>query len=152
MQQYALLRAVHVVWVLMWRECKMTAVTKYDRVARPLLIPGKAYALQEAIELLKKMPKRKFNESVDVAFNLGIDPRKSDQAVRGSIVLPHGTGKNIRVAVITSATNTEAATKAGADLVGLEDLAEQIKAGNMDFDMLLATPDAMRVVGQLGQI
>lgn len=130
----------------------MTQVTKFEKTARPLLTAGKTYSLQEAVELLKKMPKRKFVESIDVAVNLGVDPRKSDQAVRGSIVLPHGTGKKVRVAVITSANHAEAATKAGADLVGFEDLAEQIKAGKMDFDMLLATPDAMRVVGQLGQI
>ncbi len=107
---------------------------------------------QEAIELLKKLPKAKFSESVDLAVNLGVDPRKSDQAVRGSIVLPKGTGRKVRVAVFTSPAHAEAAKKAGADLVGLEDLAEQVKAGKIEFDILLATPDAMRVVGQLGQI
>lgn len=130
----------------------MAKLTKYDKAANKLLIPGKVYTIEEAIELLKKMPERKFRQSIDVAVNLGVDPRKSDQVVRGSIVLPHGTGKQVRIAVITSSANADAATKAGADLVGAEDLAEQIKAGNMNFDMLLATPDAMRIVGQLGQI
>ena len=100
----------------------------------------------------KKKPKCKFRESVDLALNLGVDARKSDQAVRGSVVLPKGTGKQVRIAVMTGANHAEAAKKAGADIVGLEDLAEQIKAGNFEFDMLLATPDAMRVVGQLGQV
>jgi large subunit ribosomal protein L1 len=130
----------------------MAKLTKYDKAANKLLTPGKVYTIEEAIELLKKMPERKFRQSIDVAVNLGVDPRKSDQVVRGSIVLPHGTGKQVRIAVITSSANADAATKAGADLVGAEDLAEQIKAGNMNFDMLLATPDAMRIVGQLGQI
>ncbi len=116
------------------------------------MIPGKTYTAKDAFELLKKLPKRKFNESVDLAVNLGVDPRKSDQAVRGAVVLPKGTGRKIRIAVFTSPANMEAATKAGADLVGLEDIAEQVKAGQIDFDILLATPDAMRVVGQLGQI
>lgn len=130
----------------------MTKLSKRFRAIRELLKPGKQYSPSEAFAILQKMPKAKFNESVDVAVNLGVDPRKSDQAVRGAIVLPKGTGKKVRVAVFTSSANVDAATKAGADLVGLEDLAEQVKGGKIDFDILLATPDAMRVVGQLGQI
>lgn len=126
--------------------------TKYKKSINEFIDPGKVYTVQEAIEVFKKLPKRKFNEGVDLAVNLGVDPRKSDQAVRGSIVLPKGTGKKIRIAAFTGPANIEAAKKAGADLVGLEDLAEQVKAGNIDFDILLATPDAMKVVGQLGQI
>lgn len=130
----------------------MSRLTKKAQAIRQLLTPGKIYGFQDAVKLLKEMPKAKFNESVDLAVNLGVDPRKSDQAVRGSVVLPKGTGRSVRVAVFTSPANVDAATKAGADLVGLEDLAEQVKAGKIEFDVLLATPDAMRVVGQLGQI
>lgn len=130
----------------------MTKLTKRTRAIKALLTPGKQYSVEDAFALLQKMPPAKFVEAVDLAVNLGVDPRKSDQAVRGSIVLPHGTGRSIRIAVFTSSANVEAATKAGADLVGLEDLAEQVKGGKIDFDVLLATPDAMRVVGQLGQI
>jgi len=130
----------------------MAALTKRRRAIKELLVPGKFYNFQEAFDLLKKMPLTKFKESVDLAVNLGVDPRKSDQAVRGAIVLPKGSGRNIRVAVITTAAHADAAKKAGADLVGLEDLAEQVKGGKIEFDVLLATPDAMRVVGQLGQI
>ena len=104
------------------------------------------------MQLVKEFAKAKFNESVDVAVNLGIDASKSDQQVRGSTVMPHGIGKSVRVAVFTSGRNVEAAKAAGADVVGMEDLAEQVKAGNMDFDVVIASPDAMRVVGQLGQI
>lgn len=130
----------------------MATTTKRQRAIREIIPARKLYSVKDAIELLKKIPKAKFNESIDLAVNLGIDPRKSDQNVRGGVVLPHGTGKTIRVAVITSSNHADAAKKAGADLVGLEDLAEQIKSGNIDFDILLATPDAMRIVGQLGQI
>lgn len=130
----------------------MATLSKRAKAINELVIPGKIYSIKDAIELLKKVPAAKFNEGVDIAVNLGVDPRKSDQAVRGSIVLPKGTGRKVRVAVFTSAANQEAARKAGADLAGLEDLAEQVKAGNIEFDILLATPDAMRVVGQLGQI
>lgn len=112
----------------------------------------KLYPIDEAITILQELPKVKFVESVDASFNLGIDTRKSDQAVRGSAVLPHGTGKTKRVAVITQGDKAEAAKAAGADLVGYEDLAEEIKKGNVDFDILIATPDAMRIVGPLGQI
>jgi large subunit ribosomal protein L1 len=130
----------------------MPNTSKRARAVNALLVQGKQYSVTEAFELIAKIPKAKFRESVDLAVNLGVDSRKSDQAVRGSIVLPKGTGRTVRIAVVTSAANQDAAKKAGADLVGLEDLAEQIKGGKIDFDMLLATPDAMRVVGQLGQI
>jgi large subunit ribosomal protein L1 len=113
---------------------------------------GKNYPLAEALELVKKTATAKFDESVDVAVNLGIDGKKSDQSVRGSVVLPAGTGKKVRVAVFTQGDKVEAARAAGAELVGLEDLAEKVKAGQMDFDVAIASPDAMRVVGQLGQI
>ncbi len=127
-------------------------ISKRQRAINELLTPGKVYQSSDAIALLKKIPKSKFNESVDLAVNLGVDPRKSDQGVRGSIVLPKGTGRKVRIAVLTTPAHAEAAKKAGADIVGLDDVAEQVKAGNIEFDMLLATPDAMRVVGQLGQI
>lgn len=130
----------------------MQKLSKRTRAIKELVTPGKLYSSRDAFEIIKKIPKAKFRESVDLSVNLGVDPRKSDQAVRGSILLPNGTGRTVRIAVITSSGHAEAAKKAGADLVGLEDIAEQIKAGNIDFDVLLATPDAMRVVGQLGQI
>jgi len=130
----------------------MVALTKRRKAINALLAPGKLYLAQEAFELLKKIPKAKFQESIDLSVNLGVDPRKSDQAVRGAIVLPRGSGRKIRIAVITTPAHADAANKAGADLVGLDDLAEQIKGGKIEFDVLLATPDAMRVVGQLGQI
>jgi len=126
--------------------------SKRMRTINEKLVPGKRYPTSEAFSMLQSFPPVKFNQSVEVAVNLGIDPRKSDQAVRGSIVLPHGTGRTIRVAVFTSAANQDAAKNAGADLVGLDDLAEQVKAGQIDFDVVVASPDAMRVVGQLGQI
>lgn len=130
----------------------MGKLSKRARAIRELLVPGKVYNFQDAITLMKNMPLAKFNESVDLAVNLGVDGRKSDQAVRGAILLPKGKGKVVRVAVFTSAANADKARAAGADLVGLEDLAEQIKAGVIEFDVLLATPEAMRIVGQLGQI
>lgn len=130
----------------------MANQTKREKAIDQLLTPGKYYTVKEAIDLYGKMPKAKFRESMDIAVNLGVDPRKSDQAVRGSVLLPKGTGRTVRIAVFTTSAHAEKAKAAGADLVGLEDLAEQVKAGNIDFDMLLATPDAMRVVGQLGQI
>lgn len=114
--------------------------------------PGKQYPIDEALGLVQEFAKAKFAESVDVAVNLGIDASKSDQQVRGSTVMPHGIGKSVRVAVFTSGKNQDAARAAGADIVGLEDLAEKVKAGQMDFDVVVASPDAMRVVGQLGQI
>ena len=114
--------------------------------------PGKQYPIDEALALVKEFAKAKFAESVDVAVNLGIDASKSDQQVRGSTVMPHGIGKSVRVAVFTSGKNQDAARAAGADIVGLEDLAEKVKAGEINFDVVVASPDAMRVVGQLGQI
>jgi large subunit ribosomal protein L1 len=114
--------------------------------------PGKQYPIDDALALVKEFAKAKFRESVDVAVNLGIDASKSDQQVRGSTVMPHGIGKSVRVAVFTSGKNQDAARAAGADIVGLEDLAEKVKAGEMNFDVVVASPDAMRVVGQLGQI
>ena len=113
---------------------------------------GKHYPVGEAFSLLKEVSSVKFVESVDVAVNLGIDSRKSDQVVRGATVLPNGTGKDVRVAVFTQGPNVDAAKEAGAEIVGMDDLAADIKAGNMDFDVVIASPDAMRVVGQLGQI
>jgi large subunit ribosomal protein L1 len=129
-----------------------TKLSKRARAINELVVPGKLYTANEAFDVIKKIPKAKFRESVDLAVNLGVDPRKSDQAVRGSILLPNGTGRSVRIAVFTSSGHADAAKNAGADLVGLEDLAEQVKAGKIEFDVLLATPDAMRVVGQLGQI
>ncbi len=112
----------------------------------------KQYAAEDAFALLKSLSSVKFKESVDVAVNLGVDPRKSDQVVRGATLLPNGTGKTVRVAVFTQGANAEAAREAGADIVGMDDLAADVKAGNMDFDVVIASPDAMRVVGQLGQV
>lgn len=114
--------------------------------------PGKVYAIGDAVALLTSMSNTKFTESIDVAVNLGVDARKSDQQVRGATTLPHGTGKTVRVAVFSQGANADAAKQAGADFVGMDDLAEQVKAGMMDFDVVIASPDAMRVVGQLGQI
>jgi large subunit ribosomal protein L1 len=130
----------------------MAKLSKRQRVFREKVEAGKFYAIDDALGLLKDVPAAKFAESIDVSVNLGVDPRKSDQVVRGSTVLPNGTGKTVRVAVFTQGANADAAKEAGADVVGFEDLAEQVKAGNMDFDVVIATPDAMRVVGQLGQI
>ena len=130
----------------------MTVTAKRMKTWKSKLVPGKAYPVDEAVGLVKEFAKAKFNESVDVAVNLGIDAAKSDQQVRGSTVMPHGTGKTVRVAVFTSGKNQEVARAAGADLVGLEDLAEKVKAGQIDFDRVIASPDAMGVVGQLGQI
>lgn len=113
---------------------------------------GKLYPISDAIKILKECTSAKFDETVDIAVNLGIDIRKSDQTVRGATVLPHGTGKTVRVAVFAQGDNAKAATQAGADIVGFDDLAAKVKAGEMDFDVVIATPDAMRVVGQLGQI
>jgi large subunit ribosomal protein L1 len=116
------------------------------------LTPGKQYPVDEALKLVKEFATAKFAESVDAAVNLGIDASKSDQQVRGSTVMPHGIGKSVRVAVFTSGKNQDAAKAAGADIVGLEDLAAKVKAGEINFDVVIASPDAMRVVGQLGQI
>lgn len=112
----------------------------------------RTYGVAEAFELLKSLPRVKFTEAIDVAVNLGVDPRKSDQVVRGATVLPNGTGRKVRVAVFAQGANADKAKEAGADIVGFEDLAEQVKAGQIDFDVVIATPDAMRVVGQLGPV
>lgn len=130
----------------------MAKLNKRQQAVKEKIEHGKQYAIDEAMALLKDMPKAKFTESVDVAVNLGVDPRKSDQVVRSATVLPHGTGKTVRVAVFTQGENAEKAKAAGADIVGFEDLAEDVKKGNMDFDVVIATPDAMRIVGQLGQV
>ncbi len=130
----------------------MAKLTKRQKAIREKVDPAKLYPAEEAFALLKELATVKFSESVDVAVNLGVDPRKSDQVVRSSTVLPHGTGKTVRVAVFTQGANAEAAKEAGADIVGMDDLADSVKAGNMDFDVVIASPDAMRVVGQLGQI
>jgi large subunit ribosomal protein L1 len=130
----------------------MAKLSKRARAIREKIEAGKQYGVEEAFTLLKELSTVKFSESVDVSINLGVDPRKSDQVVRGSTVLPNGTGKTIRVAVFAQGANADAAKEAGADIIGFEDLAADVKAGNMDFDVVIATPDAMKVVGQLGQI
>jgi large subunit ribosomal protein L1 len=130
----------------------MTVTAKRTKTWKAKIVPGKAYPIDEALGLVKEFAKAKFNEAVDVAVNLGIDATKSDQQVRGSTVMPNGIGKTVRVAVFTSGKNQDAARAAGADIVGLEDLAEKVKAGEINFDVVVASPDAMRVVGQLGQI
>lgn len=130
----------------------MAAVAKRVREWANRIQPGKQYPVDEALAIVKELAKAKFRESVDVAVNLGIDATKSDQQVRGSTVMPHGIGKEVRVAVFTSGKNQDAAREAGADIVGLEDLAEKVRAGELNFDVVIASPDAMRVVGQLGQI
>ena len=127
-------------------------IVKRTKAWKEKLPPGKSYPIDDALKLVKEFATAKFNESVDVSVNLGVDATKSDQQVRGSTVMPHGLGKSVRVAVFTSGKNQDAARAAGADLVGLEDLAEKVKAGEINFDVVVASPDAMRVVGQLGQI
>lgn len=130
----------------------MAKLSKRQQAIRAKVQGGKLYPINDAVALLKELSSVKFPETVDVAVNLGVDARKSDQQVRGATTLPNGTGKTVRVAVFTGGNNAEAAKNAGADLVGMEDLAEQIKGGMMDFDVVIASPDAMRVVGQLGQV
>ncbi|MEE4109949.1 MAG: 50S ribosomal protein L1 [Halieaceae bacterium] len=130
----------------------MAKLSKRIRAFREKVDATRAYPLDEAVSLLKETATAKFNETVEVAIKLGVDARKSDQAVRGATTLPHGTGSDVRVAVFTQGEAADKATAAGADFVGMEDLAEQIKGGMMDFDVVVASPDAMRVVGQLGQI
>ena len=130
----------------------MARLTKYRKDARARLERGRAYPADEAFGLVKELAKAKFTESVDVAVNLGVDPRRSDQVVRGSTVLPNGTGKNVRVAVFAQGDQAAAAEEAGADIVGMEDLAETVQGGELDFDVAIASPDAMRVVGRLGRI
>ncbi|MFD0950922.1 50S ribosomal protein L1 [Paraperlucidibaca wandonensis] len=130
----------------------MAKLSKRQAAIKAQLVPGKLYSIEEAVSLLAALPAPKFKESIDVAVNLGIDPRKSDQVVRGATVLPAGTGKTVRVAVFAQGANAEAAKAAGADIVGFDDLAESIQAGNLDFDVVIASPDAMRVVGKLGTV
>jgi large subunit ribosomal protein L1 len=130
----------------------MASISKRTKKINDLVDRTKAYELKQALDLVKKTATAKFDESVDIAVNLGIDSKKSDQVVRGSVVLPRGTGKTVRVAVFAQGANVDKAKNAGADIVGFEDLAEKIKAGFMDFDVVIATPDAMRVVGPLGQV
>jgi large subunit ribosomal protein L1 len=128
------------------------ALSKREKTWKTKLTPGKQYPVDDALKLVKEFATARFNETVDAAVNLGIDASKSDQQVRGSTVMPNGTGKTVRVAVFTSGKNQELAKAAGADIVGLEDLAAKVKAGEINFDRVIASPDAMRVVGQLGQI
>jgi large subunit ribosomal protein L1 len=135
----------------------MTNISKRQKVITGTLekkgiVPGKTYDAMDAFDLVKECATAKFDESVDISARLGIDTRKSDQTVRGSVVLPHGTGRVVRVAVFAQGANADAALAAGADKVGFEDLAESMKAGNLDFDVVIASPDAMRIVGQLGQV
>jgi large subunit ribosomal protein L1 len=130
----------------------MAGLSKRKKTVREKIDRTKAYVVEDALSLVKELATAKFPESIDVSVNLGVDPRKSDQVVRGSTVLPNGTGKTVRVAVFAQGENADKATAAGADIVGFEDLAETVKAGELNFDVVIATPDAMRVVGQLGQI
>jgi large subunit ribosomal protein L1 len=130
----------------------MAALSKKAKVIKAKVNRAKQYTVAEAVSLLKELGTAKFVESIDVSVNLGVDPRKSDQNVRGATVLPYGTGKTVRVAVFTQGPNAEAAKAAGADIVGMDDLAALVKKGEMNFDVVIASPDAMRVVGQLGQI
>ncbi len=130
----------------------MAKQSKRARAIEEKIDRSRAYPIEEAVDLLSEISNVKFKESFDVSVNLGVDPRKSDQVVRGATTLPHGVGKTVRVAVFTQGDNVEKAKAAGADLVGLEDLAERVKGGKLDFDVVIATPDAMRIVGQLGKI
>jgi large subunit ribosomal protein L1 len=130
----------------------MTKLTKRKKAIAEKVEVGKVYSIEEAVAVLTEVSTVKFKEALDVSINLGIDAKKSDQQVRGATTLPHGSGKDVRVAVFTQGDNVEAAKAAGADLVGMDDLAEQIKAGEMNFDVVIASPDAMRVVGMLGQV
>ena len=130
----------------------MAKLTKREKACREKIEEGKFYPIDEAIGLLKELSTVKFSESIDISINLGVDPKKSDQVVRGAIVLPNGTGKDVRVAVFAQGDKADEARAAGADVVGLDDLAESIKGGELNFDVVIATPDSMRVVGQLGQI
>lgn len=130
----------------------MARLSKRVRAFREKIEPGKLYPIDEAVTLLNELSTVKFSESIDISINLGIDPKKSDQVVRGATVLPNGTGKDVRVAVFAQGDKADEANAAGADIVGMDDLAASIKEGNLDFDVAIATPDAMRVVGQLGQV
>ena len=130
----------------------MAKLTKKQKLIAEKFDSEKFYALPDALEILSSVASSKFKEALDVSVNLGVDPRKSDQVVRGATTLPHGTGKDVRVAVFAQGENAEKALQAGADVVGFEDLGEEIKGGKIDFDVLIATPDAMRIVGQLGKV
>lgn len=130
----------------------MAKISKRQRAIAEKVDRTKQYSVEDAVALLKELSSVKFAETVDVSVNLGIDPRKSDQTVRGATTLPNGTGKDVRVAVFTQGANADAAKEAGADIIGMDDLAAEVKEGKMDFDVVIASPDAMRVVGQLGQI
>ena len=130
----------------------MAKLTKRQKAIAAAVEANKVYTLEEAVQVLNSLPAAKFKESLDIAVNLGVDPRKSDQVVRGATTLPAGTGKTVRVAVFAQGAAAEAAKAAGADIVGFDDLAESIQQGNLDFDVVIAAPDAMRVVGQLGQV
>jgi len=130
----------------------MAKLTKKEKLIKAKVDANKQYSVAEAVALLKEFATSKFAESIDVSVNLGVDPRKSDQNVRGATVLPNGTGKTVRVAVFTQGANADAAKEAGADIVGMDDLGDLVKKGEMNFDVVIASPDAMRVVGQLGQI
>ena len=130
----------------------MAKLSKRRRAIAERVDPTKAYAIDEAVTLLTEVAKTKFSQSIDISINLGVDPKKSDQVVRGATTLPHGSGKDVRVAVFAQGELAEKALAAGADIVGFEDLADQVKAGELNFDVVIATPDAMRVVGQLGKV
>ena len=130
----------------------MAKLTKRAKAIKEKIEVGKFYAIEEAVTLLSELSTVKFNESIDISINLGVDPKKSDQVVRGATVLPNGTGQDVRVAVFAQGEKAEEATAAGADIVGMDDLAEAIKGGELNFDVAIATPDSMRVVGQLGQV
>jgi large subunit ribosomal protein L1 len=130
----------------------MARLTKRQKLVAEKVDPKKVYTIGEAVELLNEIATARFKESIDVSVNLGVDPRKSDQVVRGATTLPHGTGKSVRVAVFAQGENADKASAAGADIVGFDDLAESIKGGDLNFDVLIATPDSMRLVGQLGRI
>ncbi|MDG2315383.1 MAG: 50S ribosomal protein L1 [Gammaproteobacteria bacterium] len=130
----------------------MSRLTKNQKISKDRLESGKAYSVEEALSLVKELANSKFQESIDVSVNLGVDPKKSEQMVRGSTVLPNGTGKKVRVAVFAQGESADAAKVAGADIVGMDDLAESIKGGELNFDVVIASPDAMKVVGRLGQI
>jgi len=130
----------------------MAKLTKKAKLIRSKVTKSKQYSVAEAVEILKSVTSSKFSEAIDVSVNLGVDPRKSDQNVRGATVLPNGTGKNVRVAVFAQGANADAAKEAGADIVGMDDLGDLVKKGELNFDVVIASPDAMRVVDQLGQI
>ncbi len=130
----------------------MAKLSKKAKIIKGKVDKTKQYSIADAVQLLKELGTAKFNEAIDVSVNLGVDPRKSDQNVRGATVLPNGTGKTVRVAVFTQGPNADAAREAGADIVGMDDLGDLVKKGEMNFDVVIASPDAMRVVGQLGQI